>query len=139
MNKKPIFNNDLLFERIEEVLNNDADIIQEDMTWITCYEPFTGTYFHTSPSLLMWAEMQLNKEYHKKGVVSFAFFLKMLGLTFASEYEDIGWIAEDTMTWIDILNHHVIKDHVHPAEDPLAEQEYYELFYIHDPVYLLED
>lgn len=139
MNKKPIFNNDLLYERIEEVLNNDADVIQEDMTWITCYEPFTGTYFHTSPSLLIWAEMQLNKEYHKKGVVSFAFFLKMLGLTFASEYEDIGWIAEETMTWIDIYNHHVIKDHVHPAEDPLAEQEYYELFYIHDPVYLLED
>lgn len=134
MSRKPIFNNELLFERIEEKLNNDGDIIMEDNTWITCYEPWTGTYFHTSPSLLMWAEMQLNKEYHKKGVVSFGYFLRLLGLSIADGHDHVGWIGEDGMKWIEIFNHHVIRDHVHPAEDPLAEQEYYELFYIQEPV-----
>ena len=130
--KKPIFNNELLFERIEEKLNNDQDILEEDQAWITCHEPYTGTFFHTSPSLLMWAEMQLNKEYHRKGIVSFAYFLKLLGLSIASEYEHIGWIGEAGMTWIEIFNHHVIRDHIHTT-DPLAEQEYYELFYVQFP------
>lgn len=144
--KKPIMNNGLLYDKIESVLNNDAELIQEDNTWITAYEPYSGTYFHTSPALLLWAELQLNKELHRVGAVSVGYFLKLLGLPRCDEYNNVGWTMESMLQWhddggcwINIFNHHVLKDRITQISDPLADNDYYELFYLEDPEALEED
>lgn len=144
--KKPIMNNAILYDKIEAVLNSDAELIQEDNSWITGYEPYTGTFFHTSPTLLLWAELQLNKELHRVGRVSFGYFLKLLGLPRSDEYDSVGWTMEsmlkwhgDGACWINIINHHVLRDHIPQISDPLADNDYYELFYLEDPDAFEED
>lgn len=146
--KKPVMNNGILYDKIENILNNDSELILEDTAWITAYEPYSGTYFHTSPALLLWAELQLNKELHRLGEVSVGYFLKLLGLPRCDEYNGVGWTMESMMNkwhddcsacWINIFNHHVLKDHIPQVSDPLADNDYYELFYLEDPETLEDD